>query len=375
LAFHILDWVEDLKDSYSKPVNILILTRYSRLGASSRLRSLQYLPWFEQAGITYILSPLIEDEVLQRLYQKGSYYFMDLLHAYWRRINILLQRRNVDLIWIEKEAFPWFPAWLERKLLGDIPYVLDYDDAIFHNYDKHSSPLIRYFLGQRIDKLMAGAMLVTAGNAYLAQRAKNAGTQRVEIIPTVIDLERYAIKSDIIQRDEVLRIVWIGSPYTIKYLQRLHKPLSILSQRFSFKLRIINRISLELPGIDVEFVPWTEASEVAALQACDIGVMPLDDSPWERGKCGYKLIQYMACGLPVVASPVEVNMEIVRPDENGYLAKTDDEWIEALGKLLSDAALRQKMGKAGRERVEKEYCLQQIAPRLIQILFETKRMQ
>jgi glycosyltransferase involved in cell wall biosynthesis len=149
--------------------------------------------------------------------------------------------------------------------------------------------------------------------------------------------------------------------------------LATLSQRFTFKLRIINRISLELPGIDIEFVPWTEASEVAALQACDIGVMPLDDSPWERGKCGYKLIQYMACGLPVVASPVEVNMEIVRPEKNGYLAQTDDEWVEALGKLLSDAALRQKMGKAGRERVEKEYCIQQTAPRLTQMLLETKR--
>jgi glycosyltransferase involved in cell wall biosynthesis len=354
-------------------LNVLILTRYSHLGASSRLRSLQYLPWFEQAGLTYTLSPLIEDEALQQFYQKGRYQFADLLHAYWRRIRILLQRYDFDdLIWMEKEALPWLPAWLERKLLGGVPYVLDYDDAIFHNYDKHSSPWVRYCLGQRIDKLMAGATLVIAGNAYLAQRARNAGAQQIAIIPTVIDLERYTPKPDITQDDDKIRIVWIGSPHTLKYLQRLHKPLAILSQRFTFNLRIINSISLELPGIDVEFVPWTEAGEVAALQACDIGIMPLVDSPWERGKCGYKLIQYMACGLPVVASPVGVNTEIVRIDENGYLAKTDDEWVDVLGKLLGSRTLRQQMGKAGRKLVEKEYCIQQVAPKLIKLLHETK---
>src|SRR3989338_441269 len=177
-------------------MRLLILTRHARLSASSRLRFLQYLPWFEQAGLTYTVSPLIEDEKLQRFYQNESYGFFDLLHAYWRRIRTLLQRHDVDLIWIEKEALPWLPTWFERRLLGGIPYMLDYDDAVFHNYDQHPSPWVRYFLGQRIDKLMAGSTLVTAGNAYLAQRARNAGARRVAIVPTVIDLERYTAKPD-----------------------------------------------------------------------------------------------------------------------------------------------------------------------------------
>lgn len=352
-------------------MNILILTRYSTLGASSRLRSLQYLPWFEKSAFTYTVSPLIDNHTLQSFYQTDNYSLSHLIKAYVHRIHTLLKKQKFDLIWIEKEALPWLPAWFERNLLGETPYILDYDDAIFHNYDQHTSPLVRYFYGKRIDKLMSGAALITAGNAYLAQRAIKAGARKVEIIPTVIDLERYPLKTATTTNDNIPRIVWIGSPHTLKYLKLIEKSLAALSQQFTFKLCIINSIGLDLPGVDVEFVPWTETTEVASLQTCDIGVMPLADSPWERGKCGYKLIQYMACGLPVVASPVGVNTEIVR-DENGYLAATDEKWIEALGKLLRDTQLRQHMGEAGRKRVETEFCIQQVAPRLIRSLEHAK---
>jgi len=148
----------------------------------------------------------------------------------------------------------------------------------------------------------------------------------------------------------------------------LREPLAVLSQRFALKLRVIGGGAIDLPGVDVEFVQWTEATEVASIQACDIGVMPLLDSPWERGKGGYKLIQYMACGLPVVASPVGVNGEIVRAGENGVLADSASEWVDTLSRLLSDAALRQQMGKVGRKLVEAEYCIQQVAPRLVSLL-------
>lgn len=352
-------------------MEILTLTRYDSMGASSRLRSLQYLSWFEKSALTCTVSPLIDNDTLQAFYQTGNYSLSHLIKAYVHRIHILLKKQKFDLIWIEKEALPWLPAWLECNLLGETPYVLDYDDAIFHNYDQHTSPVVRYFFGRRIDKLMSGAALITAGNAYLAQRAIKAGSRKVEIIPTIIDLERYSLKTTTTTKNNIPHIVWIGSPHTLKYLKLIEKPLAALSQKFTFKLRIINSISLDLPGVDVEFVPWTETTEVASLQTCDIGVMPLVDSPWERGKCGYKLIQYMACGLPVVATPVGVNTEIVR-DENGYLATTDEEWIEALSKLLGDAQLRQYMGEAGRKRVEAEFCIQQIAPRLIRSLEHAK---
>ena len=119
-----------------------------------------------------------------------------------------------------------------------------------------------------------------------------------------------------------------------------------------------------LPAVPTEHVPWTEAAEVAAIAEFDVGIMPLADEPWERGKCGYKLIQYMACGLPVVASPVGVNRQIVEHGVNGFLAETPTQWDEALRTLLADPALRQRMGQAGRQKVERQFSLQVTGPKV-----------
>ncbi|CAK0772924.1 hypothetical protein CCP3SC5AM1_800009 [Gammaproteobacteria bacterium] len=349
-------------------MNILILTRYENLGASSRIRSYRYFPWFTNAGFKITTNYLVNDTQLCMRYQKNKYSLFDFLKNYWQRIRILMSRRNFDLVWIEKEALPWFPVWFERILLRGVPYVLDFDDAIFHNYDLHSSAWIRWIYGRRIDRLMAGARLVIAGNFYLAQRAHNAGASWVEIVPTVIDLDRYMAKPASVLSGEPLRIVWIGSPSTTRYLKLLQEPFAILSQRFFFRFIIIGGDKVDLPGMDVEFVQWSEATEVALIQACDIGVMPLSDSPWEQGKCGYKLIQYMACGLPVIASPVGVNTEIIRVGENGFLANSVQEWVDALTRLLSDADLRQQMGRLGRQYVIEKYTFQLLAPRMVNLL-------
>jgi glycosyltransferase involved in cell wall biosynthesis len=350
-------------------LNILILPRYSRLGASSRLRFFQYLQCLDKENITYTLSSFIDDKALKKFYERGHYNFIDIIKFYWRRIHATLKKGEFDLIWIEKEVFPWLPIFFEKKMLSGLPYVLDYDDAIFHNYDQHHSFLVRYFLGQRIDKIMKDASLVIVGNTYLEKRAIDSGAKKVKIIPTVIDLKKYPTQIRTIKNDGIPRIAWIGSPSTIKYIKHINRPLALLSKKIDFKLRIINNISICIDDVDVEFIPWTEETEVFSLYSCDIGIMPLFDSAWERGKCGYKLIQYMACGLPVVASPVGVNAEIVRK-ENGYLAATENDWIEALGKLLSNPNLRKKMGEAGRKQVEEEYCTQQTAFKLINMLLD-----
>jgi glycosyltransferase involved in cell wall biosynthesis len=349
-------------------MKVLFLTRYGRLGASSRIRTLQFLPWFEQAGFECTIVPLIDDVQLRVRYQNGSYRFLSLLYSYWKRIRIMMQRHNFNLVWIEKEALPWLSARLECRLLRGVPYVLDYDDAIFHNYDQHSLVWVRKVFGCRTDRLMTGSSLVVAGNSYLAKRALDAGAPRVEIVPTVIDLGRYVIKSALAPAGKPLRIVWIGSPTTVRYLKILRNPLAVLSQQFDFKLRVIGAGVIDLPGVNVEFVQWTEATEAESIQGCDIGVMPLLNSPWERGKCGYKLIQYMACGLPVVASSVGVNSEIIRAGENGFLADNTDEWVDTLAELLRNASLREQMGKIGRKDVEAQYCIQQVAPRLVALL-------
>ncbi|WP_059411147.1 glycosyltransferase family 4 protein [Cupriavidus basilensis] len=349
-------------------MKVLLLTRYGRMGASSRLRMLQFLPWLKEAGLESNAQALLDDEMLQKKYRSGGYNRRAMMAAYGARMRSLGRRRESDLVWIEKEALPWFPASVEHALLRGVPYVLDYDDALFHNYDLHRSMLVRRLMGRRIDRLMAGARLVVAGNEYLAKRAREAGARWVEIVPTVIDLDRYRV-GDRPSPAGVTRIVWIGSPSTAAYLEALEEPLRRLAARHQFKLRVIGA-DVSMHGVDVECLPWSEGSEVAAIAECHVGIMPLKDSPWERGKCGYKLIQYMACGLPVVASPVGVNVQIVRDGENGFLADGPQAWETRLGQLLENESLRESMGRAGRCRVEQEYCVQQVAPRLTRLLLQ-----
>jgi Glycosyltransferase len=313
---------------------------------------------------------LLDDALLGKRYATGTYRLMDMVAVYWRRVRVLLQRHEFDLVLIEKEGLPWLPAWFERWLLSGVPYVLDFDDAIFHNYDRHSSAWVRRVFGRKIDRLMAGAALVVAGNDYLADRARTAGAPWVEVVPTAIDLERYAVRPNAAVPTDQFVVGWIGSPSTAKYLQMLTGSLAKLSAQFPLRLRVIGGGDVRVPGVEVESLPWIEFDEVSLLQGCDIGVMPLLDSPWERGKCGFKLIQYMACGKPVVASPVGVNREIVVEGVNGFLASTSKEWFEALLRLKADPELRRSMGEQGRRMVEEKYCLQVTAPRLHRILLE-----
>jgi glycosyltransferase involved in cell wall biosynthesis len=166
-------------------------------------------------------------------------------------------------------------------------------------------------------------------------------------------------------------IGWIGSPATQKYLLDIRHALAQVCAEHNARLLLIGanaQMVDALAGIPVERVEWSEDTEAATIARMDIGIMPLIDGPWERGKCGYKLIQYMASGLPVVASPVGVNVDIVRQGENGYLAADDAAWADALQRLVKDASLRQRMGSAGREQVEREYSLAAQAPRLAAVL-------
>lgn len=350
-----------------KVSNVLVLTKYGGLGASSRLRFLQYLPWMEQSNVEVNVQALISDELLLMRYQRGAYGLWPLLKAYADRIKILYQGRLFDVVWIEKEALPWFPFWLELWLLRRVPYVLDFDDAIFHSYDMHRSAWVRIIYGRRIDRLMEGAQLVIAGNQYLADRAVAAGARRVELMPTVVDLARYPVKS-VASIATKPRVVWIGSPSTVQYLQELAVPLGKLSKRQAFTLRVIGGGNISMQGVDVELVDWTAETEARAIVECDVGIMPLRDTPWEQGKCAYKLIQYMACGLPTVASPIGVNRDVIIDGETGFFADADSAWMEKIELLLRDAGLRQRLGLAGRARVEAKYCLQQTGPQLAHLL-------
>lgn len=350
--------------SRSYPLKVLALTRYGRAGASSRIRFLQFLPHLEQHGVFVDIAPLLRDTYLTRLYAGAGRAITEIAIDYLRRILHLFKVKQYDLLWIEKELFPDLPSWVETWLnrLG-IRYVVDYDDAIFHNYDLSRNPL-RRCLAEKIDSVMRSASVVVCGNRYLADKAQLAGSKAVEILPTVVDLDRYSVRPA--ESSSFLTIGWIGSPATAKYLSLVAPSLRLLAEKFPLKLCVIGA-KAEVDGVEVVSRQWSELSEVRDIQSFDIGIMPLEDSPWERGKCGYKLIQYMACGIPVVGSPIGVNQEIVRHGENGYLASTPDEWVAALSDLIADSARRNHMGTVGRRLVEQEYCVQVVAPKLAEV--------
>ncbi|MFZ5532403.1 MAG: glycosyltransferase family 4 protein [Pseudomonadota bacterium] len=347
-------------------MKVLLLSRYGRQGASTRLRALQYLPHLASDGIDVAWAPLLDDAYLEALYGAGRRPWPQVARAYIKRLGRLLEAKRFDLLWIEKELFPMLPATVERLLAAaDVPYVVDYDDALFHNYDLHRRTLVRRLLGRKIDRVMAGARLVIAGNDYLAARAEQAGARWIEQLPTVIDLDRYpAVPDAPPDPARPFTIGWIGSPHTAEYLAAVAEPLRQLIRRSTARLVLVGAGRGAAADVPAEVRPWSEAGEVADIATFDVGIMPLPDAPWERGKCGYKLIQYMACTKPVVASPVGINRQLVTPGVNGYLATTAGEWLQALERLQADRVLGQRLGAAGRALVVERYCLQVTAPQL-----------
>ncbi len=349
-------------------MKVLLLSRYCRKGASSRVRSYQYIPFLRRNGIEVDIWPLFDDHYLKKLYQGKKTSIYDILTSYIQRLGRLLKGNRYSLVWIEKEIFPWLPAFGELGLkLSRVPYIVDYDDALFHRYDCHKYALVRFFLGRKIDAVMKHAALVIVGNDYLGARARQAGAKRVERLPTVVDLGRYKLKSN--RRAEGKAVIgWIGTQITSKYLNRISGALSELARHRNVEFVAVGPKIIPDANVQWITVPWSESNEVEKLQTFDIGIMPLDDSPWERGKCGYKLIQYMACGLPVVASPVGVNKEIVVSEKNGFLAASTEEWRKAFYWLIDNPVAAYNMGKTGRQRIEAEYCLEVTGPKLSELL-------
>jgi glycosyltransferase involved in cell wall biosynthesis len=354
-------------------MKILLLGRYSDLGASSRYRFYQYLPYLREQGFDITVSPFLDNAYIQRRYSGQRTSLLKVVLTYGQRISSLLQSDRYDLIWLEKEALPWIPPWLESLLYKSrVPYLVDYDDAIFHQYDQHPSSLIRSLLGKKIDRVMHKAAMVIAGNDYLATHAYQSGAKKVEVLPTVIDLERYPLVAR--SENEVFTIGWIGSPMTCGYLKEIQPALQKVCRDGKARVVAIGAKGLELEDVPLEIKPWSEATEVQNIQQFDVGIMPLSDSPFEWGKCGLKLIQYMGCACPVIGSPIGVNQKIIEPGINGFQASCQEEWVEAFQTLKNDPMLRKRMGEAGRVKVEEQYSLQAIAPKLAQLLREAKEI-
>ena len=210
---------------------------------------------------------------------------------------------------------------------------------------------------------------MTVGNAFLAGYARRFNPN-VTVIPTAVDTNRFAPRDDATRRQRSQLVVgWIGSPTTFQYLESLKDVLAAVAARHPFTLKVSGAgCPVNFPGVDVEVVPWSMADEVSLFNSCDIGVYPLTDDDWSRGKCGFKAIQFLACGVPVVAAAVGVNREIIEHGVNSMLASTPQEWIEHLSTLLTNASLRRTMSVAGRQTIESRYSLRVTAPQLAAVM-------
>jgi glycosyltransferase involved in cell wall biosynthesis len=274
------------------------------------------------------------------------------LAGYRRRFQHLRQATNFDLAFVYREATLLGPPVLERRLAGRGPLIFDFDDAI---YLPPANPSSRW--ASRLRPLSKTARLceiathVTVGNETLAVFARSCSAA-VSVVPSTIDTIRYVPRDRPPNPRPV--IGWTGSTSTVPYLEMLRGPLLELRRRIPFQLRVIGGM-LTVPGLDLDCLPWSPHTEVEDLRPLDVGVMPLPDDAWTRGKCGLKALQYMALGIPPVVSPVGVNRQIVEDGENGLHASTEKEWVDRMALLLSRPDLRKRLGAVARRTVEERY--------------------
>ncbi|MDO8775159.1 MAG: glycosyltransferase family 4 protein [Burkholderiaceae bacterium] len=345
-------------------IKVLGLALYGPLAASTRYRMGQYVPGLAELGIDLRLTGLLGDDYLRRRFNGGGLPLAAMVHDGAERLKQLHHLGEFDLAMLYCELFPFMPGWLERVLIRK-PYIYDMDDAFYLRYRLGRKRIARSVLGDKFDSVMAGAAAVTAGNSVLAEYALKHNPA-VRQIPTVVDTTRYVPVTR--RQNPVFTVGWIGSPSTASYLPELVAPLAALGAEAPLNFVVIGGKAPAIPNVNVIEVEWQEHTEVDLINTFDVGVMPLPDDDWARGKCAFKLIQYMACAVPVVASPVGANADVVTP-ECGLMAITTDEWVQALKAIRDDAGLRQRMGEAGRQRVVEHYSLHTALPKLAEVIY------
>ena len=319
-------------------------------------------------GYEFETFPFLDVPTIKILYQQGH-----LLQKVWgvfkgfsRRICSIPKLVKYDYLFIQREMSPIGPPifeyilakWFKKKL------IFDFDDAIWITDKKHN-PLMGFVKNyQKIPKIIKWSYKVAAGNDVLLNYAKTYNPNSFKI-PTCVDTIHYhnQLKN---QHTNKVVIGWTGSHSTMVYLDTFMPVYERLLKKYDLELIIISNKAptYQLPSIT--YIPWNAKTEIEDLLRFNIGVMPLVNDLWSEGKCGFKLIQYLALGIPAVASPVGINTKIIEP-KNGYLCTTDEEWYQALETLIVNEQLRKNMGEAGRQKIQSEFCIHAIKSDFLQL--------
>lgn len=356
-------------------IRVLALSPIPEEGAGCRFRIAQFIPYLRSVGIDVTLRSLFTADFFNLVYRRGQYVrkasgFATLA---LKHLASLRDLSRFDVVFLYREMLPIGPAIVERLLAlrGRPPIIFDFDDAIFlPSVSEANRPIAALKQPRKVATIIRHSDRVIAGNEYLASYARRFN-DAVTVIPTVVDTTKFvprAVSNNGSTRPEPV-VGWIGSPTTASYLRGLVPILQHVHRTQPFRLRVSGAGEpIDAPDLSVEQPAWSLLGEIALFNTCDIGVYPLADDDWARGKCGFKAIEFMACGVPVVAAAVGVNREIIVDGVNGFLASTDAEWIDKLGRLLSDPALRRRLGDAGRRTIEDRYSLRVHSPTLAAML-------
>ncbi len=344
--------------SFGASIKVLGLALYGPLAASTRHRMSQFVPGLAARGINVEVMPLLDDNYIRRRFSSGRIGIPEVMRGLLSRAAQLCRQRSYDCAWVQAELIPMAPAVLETSLLR-LPYAYDFDDALYLKYRLGCLGAFEPLLGRKFERVIAKATVVFPGNENLRAYASQFN-DRCTVVPTVVDHRRYSLRPRH-RAGHAFNVGWIGSPPSIRCLDVLVGPLATLARETPVRLSVVGGIAPDIAGVEVVNIPWSEATEVAAIGEFDVGVMPLEDEPWTRGKCAFKLIQYMACGVPVVGSPVGANCDVVAP-ECGFLAETADDWLASLRAIRDDPDRAEAMGLRGRKRVAELYSLESQLP-------------
>lgn len=343
-------------------VDIIYFTKYTEKGPSSRYRSYQYKTYLED-HFNLIYFPLFNDQYIENLYgNKGINYF-DIFFSYVNRISQVFKILGTkNIVFIEYELLPYFPPILEYFLYkSKVKFILDFDDAIFHSYDCHRFKLVRILFKNKIPTIVKYSKLVVSGSPYLTSFFNRFSSNVVEI-PTSIIFSKYNLNYQACTNRNNVSIGWIGSKSTsinLFYLKKLFQFVSKEYPSVTFKFMGCDPLLFDqLDSKNILFFEWSESLENDFLNEIDLGIMPLQDTPTNRGKCGFKLIQYMAMAKPTISTPLEANVKINR-ENNNMFANNDEEWMFSIDQFMKDFIFFTKnVGEENRRIVKNHYSVE-----------------
>lgn len=340
-----------------------------------RFRFEHFIPILEKNGFEIIFSNIISEKDDAVFYSKRKYFakFRILIKSFFHRLKDIKTAKNCDLIFIYREAFMLGTIYFEKKLAKtNVPIIFDFDDSIWLNDTSDGNRNLAWLKRpEKTAEICKLSKLVIVGNKFLANYAKNHNSN-VFILPTILNLDYHNISKHNCDKLAVC-IGWTGTTTTLKHFYMLIPVLKKIKEKYGSKVyfKVIANTKTWDKDIDVKLVQWTIEKEIEELCEFDIGIMPLPDDKWSKGKCGFKGLQCMSLEIPVIMSPVGVNTEIIEDGKNGFLAKDEDKWFETLSNLIENSELRKTIGQKGRKTVEEKYSLSIWEKEFINLIYRT----